>query len=210
MFDRVFGPARTDRPPAGPMALLLAAGTGGGWRLHGTLGRSMRTLIVYESLWGNTKQVAEVVAHELESTATVDLVDTDSAPNVVEGYDLVIVGGPTHAFSMSRKSTREGAKQQDAAVHVPQRGIREWLDDLTPVETPIPAAAFDTRVDSPRMPGSAAKAARHELRSRGFDVAIKPVTFRVLGYQGPLVHGELERAAAWAKSLVSRLTAPAL
>ena len=170
----------------------------------------MRILIVYESLWGNTKKVAETVSQALESTATVNFVDTDSAPNVVEGYDLVIVGGPTHAFSMSRKSTRDAAKQQDAAVHVPQRGIREWLDDLTPVETPIPAAAFDTRVDSPRMPGSAAKAARHELRSRGFDVAIKPVTFRVVGYQGPLVDGELERAATWARNLLNGPAAPPL
>ncbi|MDJ0333879.1 hypothetical protein QMG83_01430 [Salinibacterium sp. G-O1] len=170
----------------------------------------MRVLVVHESLWGNTRKVAEAVARALEPIATVDVVDTDSAPDVVEGYDLLIVGGPTHAFSMSRKSTREGARQQDADVHVPARGIREWLDDLTPVTVPIPSAAFDTRVNSPRLPGSAAKAARHELRSRGFDVAIKPVSFRVHGYQGPLVDGELERAAAWARGLVSGLAVPAL
>ncbi len=169
----------------------------------------MRVLVVYESLWGNTKKVAEAVAQALAPTATVDLVDTDTAPDVVEGFDLLIVGGPTHAFSMSRKSTREGARRQDAEVQLPARGIREWLDDLTPVTVPIPAAAFDTRVNSPRLPGSAAKAARHELRSRGFDVAIKPVTFRVHGYEGPLVDGELERAAEWASDLVSGLAVPA-
>ncbi len=170
----------------------------------------MRVLVVYESLWGNTKKVAEAVARALGSTATVTLVDTDSAPDEVEGYDLVIVGGPTHAFSMSRKSTRDGARQQDVDVHVPARGIREWLDDLTPLKAPVPAAAFDTRVNSPRLPGSAAKAARHELRSRGFDVAIRPVSFRVDGTQGPLIDGELERAAAWARTLMSGLAAPAV
>lgn len=163
----------------------------------------MRVLIVYESLWGNTKKVAEAISAALQPDSTVTLFDTESAPEKIEGYDLVIVGGPTHAFSMSRPTTREGVKQQDAAVRIPTRGIREWLDALTPVEVPVPAAAFDTRVDSPRLPGSAAKAARHELRSRGLDVSAKPMSFRVHGYEGPLVDGELARAAAWARDLIA-------
>jgi hypothetical protein len=65
----------------------------------------------------------------------------------------------------------------------------------------VRAVAFDTRVNTPRLPGSAAKAARHELRSLGFDVGTKAKTFRVHGYEGPLIDGELERAAKWARAL---------
>ena len=63
--------------------------------------------------------------------------------------------------------------------------------------------AFDTRVDKPRMPGSAAKAAKHDLRSLGFGTTVKQETFRVHGYEGPLLDGELERASAWADEVIA-------
>ncbi len=74
------------------------------------------------------------------------------------------------------------------------RAIREWLDDVRPVTHALKTATFDTKVNSPRLPGSAAKAARAELRARGLDVSTPPQTFRVHGYEGPLVDGERERA----------------
>ncbi|MGZ8803735.1 MAG: flavodoxin family protein [Microbacterium sp.] len=164
----------------------------------------MRAIVVYESLWGNTEKIARAVAEELAKTGSVEVVDVDSAPDSLEGFDLVVVGGPTHGFSMTRPSTRATAVSQNGAPHAPDRGIREWLDGLAHVSSPVPAVAFDTRVDSPRLPGSAASAARHELRSLGFSVGpVKPKTFRVHGYEGPLVDGELERATEWARSLVA-------
>jgi hypothetical protein len=132
---------------------------------------------------------------------TVEVVDSDAAPDAVEGVDLLVVGGPTHAFSMTRKSTREQAGSQQHAPHVPTRGIREWRDTLHRAATPIRAVAFDTRVDAPRLPGSAAKAIRHELRSLGFETEVAARTFRVHGYEGPLVDGELSRAAEWIRSV---------
>jgi hypothetical protein len=165
----------------------------------------MRALVVYESLWGNTEKIARAIAgrlHEGEG-AVVDLADSDAAPTTTAGYDLVVVGGPTHAFSMSRPATREEAVTGHAAPHKPGRGIREWLDALEPTAVPIPVVVFDTRVDQPRLPGSAAKAARHELRSLGFDTAVKALTFRVRGYEGPLLDGELERAEAWVDDVIT-------
>ena len=161
----------------------------------------MRALVVYETLWGNTERVARAIAGELGAGMPVEVVDSDAAPTTVDGYDLVVVGGPTHAFSTTRASTRENAVKQHGAPHAPSRGIREWLTELERPPHRIQAATFDTRVDSPRLPGSAAKAAKQELRSLGFDVVVKPKTFRVHGYEGPLVDGELERATAWGTAL---------
>ena len=161
----------------------------------------MRALIVYESLWGNTEKVAKAVADELGRTMSVRVFDVESAPNVVDGYDLVVVGGPTHGFSMSRPSTREAAVTQNGAPRAPVRGIREWLAQLPHLASPVMAFAFDTRVDQPRLPGSAAKAARHELRSLGFDTVMKAKSFRVHGYEGPLVDGELGHAVEWAREI---------
>lgn len=167
----------------------------------------MRAIVVYESLWGNTEQVARAVADGLESVAPVNVVAVASAPTALETYDLVVVGGPTHAFSMSRPSTRETAVQTQHAPRVIDRGIREWINDVSRVFHPVRAVTFDTKVESPRLPGSAAKAARSDLRSRGFDVDTPSQTFRVHGYEGPLVDGELDRATAWGAELAASFAA---
>lgn len=164
----------------------------------------MRALVVYETLWGNTEKVARAVAERLGRGADVDVVDSDAAPRSVDGYDLIMVGGPTHAFSMTRPATRDEAVKGHSAPHQPRRGIREWLDQLDRPSAKIPVATFDTRVDQPRLPGSAAKAAKHELRSLGFDTELKPQTFRVHGYEGPLLDGELERASSWADDVLAQ------
>lgn len=166
----------------------------------------MRAIVVYESLWGNTEKLARAVASGLGLTMSVELVDTDAAPATVEGYDLVVVGGPTHAFSMSRPATRSQGVDEKGAPHTPGRGIREWLDALPPSSAHTPAAAFDTRVDTPRLPGSAAKAALKELKAHGFETPVSPRTFRVHGYEGPIVDGELDAAAAWARELSDAAT----
>ncbi|MEB7505485.1 hypothetical protein [Arthrobacter koreensis] len=165
----------------------------------------MRALVVYESLWGNTAKVARAVAERLGGGMEVEVSDAGSAPATADGFDLLVVGGPTHAFSMSRPRTRADAVKSHGAPHEPDVGIREWLDRLAPAAAQIPAAVFDTRVDKPRLPGSAAKAARHELRSLGFDTGRKPRTFRVHGYEGPLLDGELEEAARWASEILDQL-----
>ncbi|MHA6695171.1 flavodoxin family protein [Homoserinimonas sp. A520] len=166
----------------------------------------MRALVVCESLWGNTEKVARVVADNLAGVGEVDVVDSDAAPISVDGYGLVVVGSPTHAFSMTRATTRAEAVKSHSAPHEPARGIREWLNQLDRPSIATPAVAFDTRVDKPRMPGSAAKAAKHELRSLGFDTSVKQETFRVHGYEGPLLDGELERARAWADEVIAALS----
>jgi len=166
----------------------------------------VRAIVVYESLWGNTEKLARAVASGLGLTMSVELVDTDAAPATVEGYDLVVVGGPTHAFSMSRPATRSQGVDEKGAPHAPGRGIREWLDALPPSSAHTPAAAFDTRVDTPRLPGSAAKAALKELKAHGFETPVSPRTFRVHGYEGPIVDGELDAAAAWARELSDAAT----
>jgi hypothetical protein len=165
----------------------------------------MRALVVYESLWGNTEIVARAIADVIAGTAAVDVVDSDSAPVTVDVYDVVVIGGPTHAFSMTRASTRAEAVKSHSAPREPVRGIREWLSEVHRPATAIPAVAFDTRVDKPRLPGSAAKTARHQLHSRGFRTSIQPQTFRVHGYEGPLLEGEVERAREWAQDVLSTL-----
>ena len=102
---------------------------------------------------------------------------------------------------MSRESTRADAVSKGADEAVASGpGSREWIEELEP--TPSTAvAAFDTRVRRPRIPGSAARAARKHLRSRGFKAVGPPTTFWVDGMTGPLHDGEEARARQWGADL---------
>jgi hypothetical protein len=161
-----------------------------------------KALVVYESMFGNTHAVADAVAEGLRRSLDVEVLDVEKAPlQVADDVDLVVVGGPTHAFSMSRPSTRQSAGEQgadpEAASH---SGIREWISGVTAPKG-LATAAFDTRIAKPHLPGSAAKSAERKLKRRGFTELAHPESFYVTDTSGGLVEGELERAQAWGAEL---------
>ena len=160
----------------------------------------MSALVVVESMWGNTRAVADVVSKGLGPDAAV--VDVSEAPATVpDGVDLLVVGGPTHAFSMSRARTRHDAVERGAGEATEESGIREWLDQLPPSEH-IDVATFDTRVAKVRrLPGSAAKAAGKEVKHHHLGHLVATESFYVDDMEGPLLDGELERAEQWGAHL---------
>lgn len=161
-----------------------------------------RALVVYESMFGNTKAVAEEVAAGLAEHVPVEVVEVGTAGRRLEGDDLLlVVGGPTHAFSMSRPSSRENARKEAAQPLVSEGpGLREWLERLQH-HAGVTTATFDTKVRRPHLPGSAARAAQRRLVRRGFPSAAEPETFWVTANRGPLAEGERERARAWGERL---------
>jgi len=165
----------------------------------------MHALVVFESMFGNTQSIAEAVGEGLGPDTEV--VEVGSRPVIGPYVDLLVVGGPTHAFGLTRESTRASAKEQAAGSVVSAGiGVREWLETLPhPLHT-TDAAAFDTRVTPARVPGSAAKGIAKRLRNRGFHLALDPQTFWVTGTPGPLAEGELERARAWGRELAATVS----
>jgi hypothetical protein len=165
--------------------------------LHGVL-------VVYESMFGNTALVAEAIADGLRGAgASVELTPAATAPTNIDDFGLVVVGGPTHVWSMSRPRTRGAARDQGATA-VPDSGVREWLAVLQPPRTTVRAASFDTRMKS-RFAGSAARRILRRLHRHGLrgDESFHAV---VTGMGGPLADGELERARRWAATLVQART----
>jgi hypothetical protein len=160
-----------------------------------------RALVIYESMFGNTEAIARAIADGLAvHLDTVDVIDVTSAPTELNGVDLVVVGGPTHALTMSRAQTRASARDQGAAGPG-DVGVREWLARLSRPDHTVRAACFDTRVRMPVLVGSAARAMRRRLRRLGLEV-VATERFTVTGTPGPLAHGELDRARAWGAGLV--------
>ncbi|EID52422.1 flavodoxin family protein [Saccharomonospora xinjiangensis] len=169
----------------------------------------MRSLVVYESMFGNTRAVAEAVAEGLGDD--VRIVEVGDAPTEVGAdVDLLVIGAPTHAFGLSRPSTRDDAAQRahKAGTRFLSRsdGVREWLERVR-VTAPVGLAVFDTKVDKPRLPGSAAKKVAKQLRGAPVEPVAAPRHFLVADALGPLIDGELDRAREWGSRLPGRVRA---
>lgn len=176
-----------------------------------TGGQPRSALIVVESMFGNTDRIARAVAEGLVSAGIpTEVVDVASAPvDLPPEVTLLVVGAPTHAFSLSRPASRESAVQQGAPPERAATGLREWLQTVLPQDpkhSPV-TAVFDTRVSKVRRLRLAAgpRAARL-ARRRGLVLASPPKAFLVADITGPLLDGELDRAAAWGRTLAGVLT----
>src|ERR1700687_893791 len=94
----------------------------------------MKSLVVYDSKFGNTKKVAEAIADGLRSLGPVRLLGLDTLPPHDLGIvDLLFVGGPTQAHGITART-------------------RQFLDALaTRPGTGMVATAFDTRYRMPKV-----------------------------------------------------------
>jgi hypothetical protein len=170
----------------------------------------MRAIVVYESMYGNTRHIAEAIGRGLGSSARVRVAAVSTIAGIDPGaYDLVVVGGPTHRHGMSRQSTRRLAEGNAAAsigdlTMEPAsitEGVRDWLGSLSGMSQH--AAAFDTRrAGSPLLTGRASKGIARLLRAAGFDLIVEPESFLV-DEDNHLLAGEEERALAWGATLAS-------
>jgi hypothetical protein len=167
----------------------------------------MKSVVVYESMFGNTERVARAIAEGLARCGEVELVEAGEQPSG-GAADLLVVGGPTHAFGMSRESTRADAQRQAGEGLVVSRrgGVREWATGVKGIQA-CPLATFDTKVrKARRLPGCARGLAR-TLRRRGYTLVVPAESFLVDDTRGPLLDGELERAARWGAELGQRVGA---
>ena len=173
-----------------------------------------RALVVYESVFGDARAIAHAIAVGLSASLPADVVAAADGPDDV-GADvaLLVVGGPNHALSMPRPATREGAvTQHGAEIADTGRGLHEWLDAVRIGTDGIRAAAFDTRIDHPKLVVKLDHAARTEeklLRSHGMRILAPAEHFLVTDTKGPLVAGEEERARRWGAALAQALAQPA-
>jgi flavodoxin len=158
----------------------------------------MRAVVVYDTQFGNTEQVARAVAQGLGDKGPVDLLAATAAVGQPEvPPDLLLIGGPTQRHGMSP-------------------ALRAYVDALPRDRLGTTRlATFDTRYRmAPLLSGSAAKEVAARLRRTGFRLVAAPESFFIERDRPPngekrrhgseqLEPGELDRAREWGRRLAS-------
>jgi flavodoxin len=151
--------------------------------------KPMNTVVVYDSAFGNTEQIAQAIAQALRAYGQVRTVRVEHThPLELQGVDLLMVGCPTQKWGATP-------------------AMRSMLDSISPTAlSRLAIACFDTRLDKPKwVTGSVAQRLDKQLREKGVTRLFPPESFLVKGTQGPLAGGEEERAASWARMLHERV-----
>lgn len=157
----------------------------------------MNGVIVCDSYFGNTLQVAEALAEELGAAGhDVTVVNLhaqklDPRKPPVAGADILGVGGPTRMKNMSRR-TRSFAKKMDTD-HL--AGARIFLFDTYGPLDPDPAKNED---NAWLFPGGGVKV-REDLVARGFAVYPDVLRCLVTEMKGPLAEDALDSARRFAR-----------
>ena len=153
----------------------------------------MKTLVVYDSVFGNTEQIALAISRSLGSKEEVETFRvSDIKPEQLNGLKLLIIGSPTRGFKPTKAITEFLNK-------IPSNGLEG-----------VRVLAFDTRLCTAdvnsrllnilvKIFGYAAKPIADTLKKKGGSLIIPPEGFFVKESEGPLKDGELKRAADWAK-----------
>ncbi len=139
----------------------------------------MKTLVVCDSNFGNTKLIALQIAKTIGDNSKV-ILTKDFKESGLKDVDLLVFGSPIIGWRPSEKTI-------------------EVLENLKgKLKKDIKFATFDTRVKL-FIHGDAKEKMAEMLRQAGGRRVFESQAFYVKGKQGPLFPGELEKAADWAK-----------
>lgn len=158
----------------------------------------MKTVILFDSYFGNTEKVAVSIKERLDPSGELILRRfIDASPDILDNTDILILGSPTRAFRPTKPATGFLKKMPSQSL----KGIN--------------IAAFDTRISLKDVEskilcfmaglfGYAAEPLQKMMIKKGGKAAAEPEGFYVKGTEGPMTDGELERASAWAASMVEK------
>jgi len=166
----------------------------------------MAGVVVYESMFGCTRAVAEAVAAGMTSgglpSVALAVDDERAGDDALRRARLLVVGAPTHMRGLSTPASRALARTRGGAGGP---GLHEWLDAL-PDLAGRPTAVFDTRSWS-RFSGSAATRVEKLLLRRGAELVAPAQAFGVEGGEGraTISPSQLDLARAWGASLAAHV-----
>jgi flavodoxin I len=148
----------------------------------------MKIMVIYDSAYGNTEQIARAIFAALGTPEEVAIMRASSVnPEQLHRLEMVVVGAPTN-----------GGR--------PMPSMLEFLNKIPGQALQgMKIAAFDTRMTNKLVGifGYAAGKIADSLTKKGGTLVAPPEGFFVKGAKGPLKDGEFERAAGWAKAIAA-------
>jgi flavodoxin I len=153
----------------------------------------MKALVVYDSAYGNTEEIAKAVAKALGDDTLLERVE-DADWDGLNKYEVVVVGSPTQAGR-------------------PTPAMKAFLGNIPAGSLEgVGVTGFDTRIDGRTqgfvlrtfmgLLGYAAGRIARQLEAKGGRLIEQPHGFFVQDKEGPLSPGETDRAWAWASTIV--------
>ena len=149
----------------------------------------MKAIIVYESMFGTTKKVAEAIAENLnniEKIETVIKTAKDVDPMEVLDYDLILIGSPNHMGG-------------------PTRGFKKFIGKLE--KTGLKGkkgATFDTYVR--KNINKAVRKMERKITEKvpGLELITHGLSIKVGGISGPVLEEELPKCKEFANTLINK------
>ncbi|MGI5827758.1 MAG: flavodoxin family protein [Patescibacteria group bacterium] len=152
----------------------------------------MKTLIIYDSRFGNTEKVANAIAKGIgkPGEVTVSKIGKENFSDL-KAINLLIIGSPTY-----------GGRPTQPVQNLLNKISGNELKDKN-------VAAFDTRAEADsfglklliKVLGFAAPRIALILKGKGGNLVATPEGFIVEGKEGPLKEGELKRAEEWGRKI---------
>lgn len=157
----------------------------------------MKVIIIYDTVFNNTKKVAESMASELETNNEVVLTQVNNASkHNLNEFDMIILGSPTRAFN-------------------PTKPISSYINSIKVEDiTGKSVLLFDTRISAhdvnskvfnvfEKRFGYATDTMTKKLTKKDADI-LDTKGFFVSGNEGPMNDGEFEKAQEWVSSFVNK------
>lgn len=152
----------------------------------------MNTVVVYDSQYRNTKRIAQTITDTLHAFGLAQAIRVDQVhPIELQRVDLLIVGSPTQGFR-------------------PTLAMQSFLGNVSAqLLGGMAVARFDTRFRGSLWKHSAAPRLDRQFRTMGVEPIVPPESFfvKAMKKEGPLLAGEVERAATWARTLFNKVEA---
>jgi menaquinone-dependent protoporphyrinogen IX oxidase len=162
----------------------------------------MKAMVIYDSGFGNTAKIAQAIHDGLSNGADkVELRHVGEVkPEQLQGLDVLIIGSPTQRC----RPTPVTNEFLDSIPHNALEGIRVAGFDTRFTEEKIDSMGFIISKMLNFM-GYAAKPISDKLAKKGGELVMPPEAFYVDDTEGPLLAGELERAAQWTEQILMKI-----
>ncbi len=157
----------------------------------------MKALVLVRSFYGNTKQVAEVIAQQIKALGhEAEVQDVRQKLPDLNGIDVILIGAPTRMGRVSRKA-------RSVLKELRKKGFGEKPIAVFDTYGPVPTTPEEMEKSKKWLYPGAAGILHKVAKEQGLNVYENTLRCEVAGSKGPLKDNEKEKAASFTKAFIS-------